>query len=182
MTDTQQAPLTSRVDASGVDMSASTFTAAARDQATAKKQQIEHLREKQQELQRQIEQEQRILDALTELLRSLGCDDVGDLDDSPQTVVQSESTGTGFAVPGNRSEDMPLRRTQYQEISIGDAVEGLLRNTRQPMHSNDLARAIFHIKGQEDLTRVRGTMNSTLAIGVKRGRWIKTDPATYAIE
>lgn len=89
----------------------------------------------------------------------------------PRIHLRQATDRTGFARPGNRSKDMPLRKAQWEGQSLQDAIEQILDSSLEIMHADVLAHDIYEIENQADRRKAKRTLVSTLRQGAKAGRW-----------
>lgn len=78
---------------------------------------------------------------------------------------------TGFARPGNRSKDMPMRKPQWDNVTLTDAIDSILSERSDALHADMLVALIYDISTPAEKRRAKHSLVSTLRQGVKAGRW-----------
>ncbi len=80
--------------------------------------------------------------------------------------------GSPVGKPGNRSKDFPLRKAQWEGLSLWDIVAEILSaSPNEVMHADAIAHQIYEIESPIDLRKVKRSLVSTLRRGARGGRW-----------
>ena len=90
--------------------------------------------------------------------------------ENPVRLVDG-SSGTGFAKPGNRAKNMPPRKSVFEGMSIGRAIERVLSTAPGAIHADVLVRAIYDVKTKEELNIAKRSLVSTARTGAKKRLW-----------
>lgn len=92
-----------------------------------------------------------------------------------EPVLIRESTSTGpVGKPGNRSKDLPVRKAQWEGLSINNIIQHILSNSPTTVyHPKDIAPMIYEIQSPPDLSRVMKLLRSAMQRGVKEGLWVR---------
>ena len=92
----------------------------------------------------------------------------------------NEPDSQSFGTPGNRSKGMPLRKQQWQSVSLTVATKAIL--DQQPslvFDTSAVIDVIYEITSEEELRTAKRSLRSTLARGVKDGMWDGPAPGRY---
>ena len=92
-------------------------------------------------------------------------------DEGIPTVQTRELTDKGFARPGNRSKNMPLRKPEWEGMSLADAVKSILGETDQTIHADVLVHRVYEIEIPSEKRQAKHSLVSTLRTGAKNGLW-----------
>jgi len=72
------------------------------------------------------------------------------------------------------------KRPPYEKIALVEALKAELRKSPEPMHHDDLTRAIFDAE-PEQLWRAKQCVTATLTHNVKKGYWTRLPDGRYAL-
>jgi len=89
----------------------------------------------------------------------------------PRVRVRQRTQRRGFGQPGNRAKGMPLRKPEWDGMSLSEAVTVILSQTDEVVHADTLAHRIFEIETEAEKRKAKHSLVSTLRAGVKGGRW-----------
>ena len=92
-------------------------------------------------------------------------------DEGVPTIPMREPPEGGFARPGNRSKDMPLRKAEWEEMSLTDAVQSILSQTDQTLHADTLVHLVYEIETQAEFKKAKHSLVSSLRSGAKNNLW-----------
>ena len=92
----------------------------------------------------------------------------------PTIRMQTPSDG-GFARPGNRSDATPLRKAEWEGMSLTDIAGVILNETPEILHADVLIRRVYEIETPAEAKKAKHSFVSTLRTGAKKGLW-KTHP------
>lgn len=145
-----------------------TFIEGLKEQARAKRAEYATLKQEKQRVEREIGKLAQYIDSLNPLLATHGLDTI------------SLKADTGFAKPGNRSENMPDRKPEYEGKSLAQAVEPLLRNNGR-MHANDLVKAIYEVVNPREHAHAKRSLVGTLRSMMQKGEVDRVEPNTYEL-
>jgi hypothetical protein len=137
----------------------STFVTQVRMRAKDKAEEITKLRHDQHKIEMQMERATQYLDQLNTFLASEG--------QRPE-LVRDLSKGSVVGKPGNRAKDFPVRKAEWEGMSLFEAVKAVLETTpTEPQHADVIAHMIYEIESPMDLRRVKASLVSTLLRGAK---------------
>ncbi|MDO8531648.1 MAG: hypothetical protein Q7T26_05710 [Dehalococcoidia bacterium] len=77
----------------------------------------------------------------------------------------------GVGKPGNRSKDMPVRRAEWEGMSLTQIVSSILGETDEVMHANALVERIYEIDNDRDRLRAKHSLVGTLRAGARNELW-----------
>ncbi|MBI2172231.1 MAG: hypothetical protein HYU30_09505 [Chloroflexi bacterium] len=136
-----------------------------------------------QQLEQQVAKERSLIAAYRIILQHRSPNETvppTDLWGQPSVTPPTTHIPKNLKQPGNRSSLMPPRQPQYTSVSVGHAVLNMLRQSKENVHSDIFAKAIWQIESSKDLTRVKRTLNSTLGRLVERKEIERTEqPGKY---
>lgn len=140
--------------------------------AELKAKEYSELLHQRQDLERRIERAKEYLEQLNNFLLAEGQQPV-----SMKTVLLTKS---GVGKPGNRSKAFPIRKMQWEGMSINQIVERILNAspdvTFQP---KEIASLIYEIQSESDLRMVMRNIRSTMQRGARDGLWERTGRAKF---
>jgi hypothetical protein len=123
-------------------------------------------------LEMRIERAKEYLEQLNKFLMAEGQQPV-----SMKTVLITKS---GVGKPGNRSKAFPIRKMQWEGMSINQIVERILNASPDvSFHPKEVASLIYEIQSESDLRMVMRNIRSTMQRGARDGLWERTDRAKY---
>jgi hypothetical protein len=95
-------------------------------------------------------------------------------------LLKESHTISGVGKPGNRSKDMPVRKVEWEGMSMNEIVGRVLNATPDvTYHYTEIAPKIYEIYSDLDLRKVAKNLRSTLQRGVKDGLWERTGRAKF---
>ncbi len=140
--------------------------------AEIKAKEYAELLHQQRELEMRIERAKQYLEQLNKFLIAEGQQQV-----SLKTIV---TTKIGVGKPGNRSKAFPIRKVQWEGMSINQIVERILNASQDAQyHPREIASLIYEIKNDSDLLRVMHNMRSTMQRGARDGLWERIGRAKF---
>ena len=85
----------------------------------------------------------------------------------PPALKESLPVGSGGKT-GNRKADMPVRKAQWNGMSMYDIVKHILdASPQKSFHHTEIAPDIYEIQSQVDLRRVAKNLRSTMQTGCR---------------
>ena len=90
----------------------------------------------------------------------------------PRISLHEPTAKTGIGRPGNRTKGMPLRRSEWEDMSVMDAVDAILRQTDKAVHADVLVERIYEVTTPLEHKKAKHTLASTARQGAKNDRWI----------
>jgi len=131
----------------------------------------ELLHEKQR-LDMRIERTKEYVEQLNNFLRAEG--------EEPIQIKTTPQQGSGVGKPGNRSKAFPLRKAQWEGMSINEIiVDTFNASPNVPFDANSMARVIYEIQSNSDLKMVMRNTRSALQRGYRDGLWERADRGKY---
>ncbi len=125
-----------------------------------------------QRLEMRIERAKGYIEQLNSFLRAEGQEPI------PLKVTAGSRSGVGK--PGNRSKEFPVRKVQWEGMTINQIVERILSASPEvSFHPKEIAPLIYEIESESDLHIVMRNMRSTMQSGARKGRWERTGRAMF---
>lgn len=99
----------------------------------------------------------------------------------PISIKETSALGSGIGKPGNRSKSFPLRKVQWEGMSINQIIESILNATPGvSYHAKEVASLIYEIESDSDLSKVLPNMRSAVQKGARDGRWERTGRGKFS--
>ena len=89
----------------------------------------------------------------------------------PIIHLRDSSTTGGVGKPGNRSKDMPLRKPEWEGMSLLRIAGTILNQSSDAIHADVLVPLIFEIENPLQHKKAKHSLVSTLRNGAKEGLW-----------
>lgn len=139
------------------------FIIQVRERAHSKAEEIKQLLHEQKRLEMLVERGKKYLDQLNAFLEAEG--------QRPELLKESPKVSP-VGKPGNRAKDFPIRKAEWEGMSLFEAVKAILEASPNDIqHADVIAHKVYEIQTPTDLRRVKQSLVSTLRNGVKRGLW-----------
>lgn len=139
--------------------------------AQQKAQEYAELLHELQRLEMRIERTKEYFERLNDFLKAEGQETV------PKAKIYQ---GSGFGKPGNRSKAFPIRKSQWEGMSINKIIAHILNSTPGvSFHTKEVAPLIYEIESDSDLKVVMRNMRSSMQRGARDGLWERTARAKY---
>ncbi|MGD1119020.1 MAG: hypothetical protein ABR886_05985 [Dehalococcoidales bacterium] len=139
------------------------FASSVKQRAEEKAAEYHNLLHEQQRIEMLLERIRKYIDKLNSVLEAEG--------QSP-IVLREPKSGSIVAKPGNRAKDFPIRKVQWEGMTLFDIVHSILNaSPTQILHADVIAHQVYEIQNKKDLQRVKRSLVSTLRRGAKDGRW-----------
>jgi len=96
-------------------------------------------------------------------------------------VLLSEPRPTNnVGTPGNRSKQKPLRKIEWEGMSLMAIVQEIVDSSPNEVHNTERTLPkIFEIKSPTDRAMVIRDVRSTFQLGARQGRWERTGRGSY---
>ena len=134
-----------------------------RERAHSKAEEIKQLVHEQRRTEMLIERAKRYLDQLNAFLEAEG--------QRPELLKESPRVSP-IGKPGNRAKDFPIRKAEWEGMSLFEAVKAILETSpNEIQHADEIANKVYEIQTPKDLRRVKQSLVSTLRNGAKKGLW-----------
>jgi len=90
-----------------------------------------------------------------------------------QPVVLRESKGGSIVGrPGNRAKDMPVRKAEWEGLSLREIVEQILAaSPSEAIHADVILQRVYEVESPADMRKAKTGLVSTLRRGAKQGLW-----------
>lgn len=125
-----------------------------------------------QRLDMRIERTKGYLEKLNDFLKAEG--------QEPVLIKAMPHVGSAVGKPGNRSKALPLRKMQWEGITINEIIAHILNASPDvSFHPKEVASLIYEIESDSDLKMVMRNMRSSMQRGARDGLWERTDRAKY---
>lgn len=138
------------------------FTDMLRRKAHDKQSEFDRLLHEQRRIKLQL---QKIKDYITHLNGLLEVEGISPIS------LRDTSDATGFAKPGNRSKNMPLRKSEWDGMSLSAVVERILSESDEVYHADVLVERVYEIETEAGRKRAKHSLVGTLRQGVKAEKW-----------
>ena len=88
--------------------------------------------------------------------------------------------GSAVGKPGNRSKALPVRKIQWEGMTINQIIEHILNvSPNVSFHPREVAPKIYEIQSESDLSMVIYNVRSTMQSGARKGLWERTGRAKF---
>ncbi len=135
------------------------------------KEYVELLHE-QERLAMRIERTKVYLEQLNSFLRAEG--------QAPIHLKTTAGSRRGVGQPGNRSPKLPIRKIQWDGMTINEIIERILTTSLDAsLHPKEVASLIYEIRSDSDLSMVIRNVRSSMQRGAREGLWEKTGRAMF---
>lgn len=125
-----------------------------------------------QRLEMRIERTKGYIEQLNSFLRAEGQEPI------PLKVTAGSRSGVGK--PGNRSKALPIRRMQWEGMTINHIIERILNaSPKMSFHPKEVAPQIYEIESESDLYTVTRNVRSAMQSGARNGLWQRTGRAKF---
>ena len=125
-----------------------------------------------QRLERLIERTKGYVEQLNNFLRAEG--------QEPVSIKAEAHLGSAVGKPGNRSKALPIRKMQWEGITINQIIESILNTSPDvSFHPKEVAPLIYEIESESDLYMVTRNVRSTMQRGAREGLWERTGRAKF---
>ncbi len=139
------------------------FIIQVRERAQNKVEEINKLLHDQRRIEMLIERAKKYLNQLNAFLEAEG--------QRPALLKESPNVSP-VGKPGNRAKDFPIRKVEWEGMSLFEAVKAILEaSPNEIQHADVIAHKVYEIQNPKDLRRVKQSLVSTLRNGIKRGLW-----------
>lgn len=140
--------------------------------AQQKAQEYAELLHERQRLEMRIERTKGYVEQLNNFLKAEG--------QEPVQIKATPPKGSGVGKPGNRSKAFPIRRVQWEGMTMNQIVERILNTSPTvSFHPKEVAPLIYEIESDSDLHIVMRNLRSTMQRGDRDGLWERTGRAIF---
>ena len=146
------------------------FTDSLRRQAESKRKEYNQLVHDQNRVALQLDRVKAYIQSLNGLLEAEGQAKVQLRDDTKTNVVGR---------PGNRSKNMPLRKAQWEGMTLYDIVETIVEEASGDIHVDQILPQIYETETQKDRRLAKQSLVSTMRRGAKDSRWVALGQNMY---
>jgi len=117
-------------------------------------------------LQMRAERDKDYIEQLNNFIRAEG--------QQPVSIKETPPLGSGVGKPGNRAKGLPLRKIQWDGMTINDIIGNILNGTPEVIyHHTELIPLVYEIDSDSDLRKVLPNVRSALQKGARDGLWDK---------
>jgi hypothetical protein len=86
----------------------------------------------------------------------------------------------GVGKIGNRSKEFPLRKTQWDGMTVNEIVSKILESApNSTFKANEIIPLIYEIQTNIDIQKVTSTMRSVMQKGERANLWVRTGRGKY---
>ena len=79
---------------------------------------------------------------------------------------------SGVGKPGNRAKDLPIRRAEWEGLTINEIISNILDSSPDiVLHADEIAGKVYEVQSTIDLDRVKKNLVTSLRRGAKKGMW-----------
>ena len=115
-------------------------------------------------LQMRAERDKDYIEQLNNFIRAEG--------EQPVSIKETPTLGSGVGKPGNRAKGLPLRKVQWDGMTINDIVSTILNGTPEVIyHHTEVIPLVYEIDSESDLRKVLPNMRSAMQKGARDGLW-----------
>lgn len=79
----------------------------------------------------------------------------------------------------NKRNPKKMLRSQYAQMTLGDVAQMVLSASQLPLNPDDIAKAIFDVRSEEEYFRAKNSLSTELRRGAKEGRWEKIGRGSF---
>ncbi len=98
----------------------------------------------------------------------------------PISIKTTPHPGSAVGRPGNRSPALPIRKIQWEGMSINKIIERILNASPEvSFHPINVTPLIYEIQSDSDLSLVIRNVRSSMQKGAREGVWERTGRAKY---
>lgn len=140
--------------------------------AAQKAKEYAELLHERQRLEMRIERTKGYIEQLNNFLRAEGQETV--------SVKAASHLVSAVGKPGNRSKALPIRKMQWEGLSINQILECILNaSPNVSLHPKEVAPQIYEIESESDLHMVTRNLRSAMQRGAREGLWERTGRAKF---
>ena len=136
------------------------FEVVLRERAEGKRVEYNNLLQEQRRLSVRIQRVKEYLDKVNGLLEMEGL---------PRIRLSDARATTKVGRPGNRAEGMPVRRMEWEGMSLVDVVLQILSETVEASHADTVVHRIYEIETDADKRKAKPSVVSSLRTVAKKG-------------
>jgi len=115
-------------------------------------------------LQMRAERDKDYIEQLNNFIRAEG--------QQPVSIKETPPLGSGVGKPGNRAKGLPLRKMQWDGMTIIDIIGNILNGTPEVIyHHAEIIPLVYEIDSDSDLRKVLPNMRSAMQKGARDGLW-----------
>jgi len=93
----------------------------------------------------------------------------------PISIKEVPPLGSGVGKPGNRKKGLPLRKMQWDGMTINNIIGNILNGTPKVIyHPTEVIPLVYEIDSESDLRKVLPNMRSAMQKGARDGLWERT--------
>lgn len=94
--------------------------------------------------------------------------------------LKQVSKGTGVGKVGNRSKEFPVRKVQWEGMTMNEIVASILNaSPNKIFQSSDIVPLVYEIQSDKDMRLVSDTTRSVMQKGKRAGLWAKAGYGKY---
>ena len=140
--------------------------------AEQKAKELADLLHERQRLEMSIERTKAYVEQLNSFLKAEG--------EEPAHVKAIPHLGSAVGKPGNRSKALPIRKIQWEGMTINQIIEHILSaSPNVSFHHTEIAPQIYEIQSESDLKMVTGNLRAAMQRGARDGLWERTGRAKF---
>ena len=147
------------------------FTDSLRRQAESKRTEYNQLVHEQNRVVLQLERVKSYIQSLNGLLEAEG---------QPKVQLRDDKNTNAVGRPGNRSKNMPLRKAQWEGMTLFEIVGTILKETGADIHVDQIIPQIYEVGTQKDKKMAKQSLVSTMMRGAKDEKWIALGQNKYS--
>ncbi len=98
----------------------------------------------------------------------------------PPIPLKEPRPGSVVGKPGNRAKDLPIRKAQWEGMTIDEIIQQILNaSPNEVYHPNKLASQVYEIHSDSDLRMVIPNFRSMVQRGARVGLWDRVGRAKF---
>jgi len=119
-------------------------------------------------LQMRAERDKDYIEQLNNFIRAEG--------QQPISIKETPPLGSGVGRPGNRAKGLPLRKMQWDGMTMNEIIVNILNASPEvSFHHTEIASLIYEIDSDSDLRKVLPNLRSAMQKGKRDGLWESTN-------
>jgi hypothetical protein len=159
------------MDNNSQKLEANGFTSQVRIQARAKANEIRDMEQEIRRLEVKVERAKEYFKKLNSLL---------ELEGQGIVAMRELKIGSGVGKPGNRSKNMPVRKVQWEGMSLNEIISRILKTSPDvSFHPKEVAPMIYEIQSETDLSMVMKNVRTIMQRGVRDVLWERTGRSKF---
>jgi len=126
----------------------------------------------QRRLEMRAERTKRYIEDMNNFIRAEG--------QQPVSIKEPSALGSGVGKPGNRAKGFPLRKMEWEGMTINAIISNILNGTPKVIyHHTEVIPLVYEIDSDSDLRKVLPNMRSAMQKGARDGLWERSSRGKF---